>query len=434
MNPAIVDLIMRVKRDSEYFIALEQNKSKKFSLDKPEEQLNYTEREIRWHLGIIQILDLVLSENLQQKKEISALNDKINEYRLSNSIMANAIKTFNERLSRQEKVVSENFSEINDDIIDLQQTQEELQQAQQDLHLSRQESLIQPRESTILEERRKSSLNIKPPSFNGNKNSKPIQFLKSFHEYVKAMDIRDNEFKPLIRNCLQETAKNWFFLIDEKVNNIEDFEKLFRERFWNEPIQSQMQSRFELGKFERNGKLTRVLYAQELIGYAQQLELKMTEAELVKKIGRHFVSDRGISRTIRMQNIEDFGRLFDLLQEFDNDTEEYKERMAKKPPFDKFNKNSEKKSPEKNPTNEDLSKTEKPKGKFYPKNNYNHNNGEKSQEKNNGSENRYKNKEYPIRSLEISNSNNKKNNNNNNCNNDNSNKQKSPDIQVHQGN
>lgn len=65
-----------------------------------------------------------------------------------------------------------------------------------------------------------------------------------------------------------------------------------------------------------------------------------------------------------MQNIETFGKLFDLLQAFDNDQDEYKERMAKKSniinPLKIKNK-----SPNKNLPNETVQKGDNNKGKFY---------------------------------------------------------------------
>lgn len=423
MDPEVVELIMRVKRDSEYFIVESKKKNKRFSLEKPEDQLEPNEREIRWHLGVIQILDLTLTKMLNQQKQIDELKEELKAQKAANSILTNSVTSFNQRLTSQEKNVSEYLQDINDDIIDLQQAQDNLQ------HLETENSPNRI-EKSILEEHRKSVLKIKPPNFSGNKNAKPMQFIRAFHEYVETMEVRENEILPLLRNCLQESAKNWLYLVDDKISNLEDFEKLFKERFWNEPIQSQMQSRFDLGKFDRNKKLTRVLYAQELISYAQQLELNMPEAELIKKIGRHF-NEKAIPRTIRMQNMEKFGQLFDLLQEFDNDQEEYKEKMAKKPQYNKnFNKNNEKKSPEKNVSNEETQKPDRPQGKFFQQEKYqkSYHNGEKRQEKNYGGNNdRYNNKkEQQIRLLEITNPAKQKNNLSKNP--------QSPDIQINQGN
>ena len=76
------------------------------------------------------------------------------------------------------------------------------------------------------------------------------------------MNVKDSELLTLLNNCFRDSAKNWLYLVDNKIKNFEDFEKVFRERFWNEPIQSHMQARFEIGKFVRNGNISRVSYAQ----------------------------------------------------------------------------------------------------------------------------------------------------------------------------
>ena len=74
-----------------------------------------------------------------------------------------------------------------------------------------------------------------------------------------------------------------------------------------------MQSQFNLGKYNRDLKISRVSYAQELIGYAQKLEINMSEPELIKTIGRHYSYGKEIPKTIIMQTVETFGKLFDIL-------------------------------------------------------------------------------------------------------------------------
>ena len=59
---SIMDLILQVKRDSEYFIQNATKKNKNFSLEKDESKMDGEEREIRWHLSLIPIFDLTLSE------------------------------------------------------------------------------------------------------------------------------------------------------------------------------------------------------------------------------------------------------------------------------------------------------------------------------------------------------------------------------------
>ena len=48
----------------------------------------------------------------------------------------------------------------------------------------------------------------------------------------------------------------------------------------------------------------------------KELEMNLTEVDMIKKIARHFVLD--ISRIVRIYMISHRGQFYDLLQEFDN--------------------------------------------------------------------------------------------------------------------
>lgn len=104
---------------------------------------------------------------------------------------------------------------------------------------------LPPRENTYVEERRRLSLNIKPPIFDRDKESRPLQVSKASKDYVKTMEVRDNEILTLFRTCLRDVAQSWLHLMDDKIENMSDFKKHFRDRFWNELIQNQMRSRFD---------------------------------------------------------------------------------------------------------------------------------------------------------------------------------------------
>lgn len=395
----IVRVIKSLKADSEYFIKTSIKKDAKFSIDKPDKDLSDNEREIRWHINTIELIVKILSENEDLKNELAQAQQAIEDLKLANTILTDSVTNFNERLSTQEKNVSEYLDELNEEIID---TKADINNMSINGPIHEQEP-------------RKSSLNLKPPTFEGEKNSRPIQFIRALREYINIVKIKDNELLPLLRTCLHKNAKNWLYLVDNKINNIDDFETSFRERFWNEPMQSFINSRFEVGKWNPTQKKSRVLYAQELIGYAQELELNMSEAELIKKIGRHFSSDRVIPTSIRMQNINTYGKLFDLLQESDNDDQAYKERTNKKV-FQNFrngqkspNDQSQAVEQGKNDTNAQNDKKQKTQLPSTSKNYYNNNNNAYKNRNNEGSSyNQQKTNPQQIRSIEIVKSANKK--------------------------
>lgn len=90
-------------------------------MDKPDEELKNNKREIRWYMGVIQIWNYTLSENLHLKNKFAEINKILHDQGVANSILSNSIKTFDERLSQPEKNVSKYLEEMSDDIISLQQ-------------------------------------------------------------------------------------------------------------------------------------------------------------------------------------------------------------------------------------------------------------------------------------------------------------------------
>lgn len=147
------------------------------------------------------------------------------------------------------------------------------------------------------------------------------------------------------------------------------------------------------------------------------MELNISEAELIEKIGRHFTCNRVIPTSMRMQNINNFRKLFDLLQECDNDDESYKERMARKNQSKNFqNSKVGQKSPKKKTQGVELQKTDGPQsngnknGKFQQSANFSKNNYNGNKNRNNGN-NHYteKSNQAQIRKIEVLNSNKKQN-------------------------
>lgn len=55
-------------------------------------------------------------------------------------------------------------------------------------------------------------------------------------EYINTVKVKDNELLPSLRTYfsgifLQKNARNWFYSVENKINNLDVFEVIFRERF-----------------------------------------------------------------------------------------------------------------------------------------------------------------------------------------------------------
>lgn len=72
----------------------------------------------------------------------------------------------------------------------------------------------------------------------------------------------------------------------KSVKSLEKFEKVSRERYWNESIRSGMMTDIEAEKWSREKK-SRVEYAKYVFNRIRELEVSITEKEIPAKIPRH---------------------------------------------------------------------------------------------------------------------------------------------------
>lgn len=153
-----------------------------------------------------------------------------------------------------------------------------------------------------------------PPKFSGDKKAHPIQFLSALKNYTDVLHISDHDLKVIFSQSMDGAAKQWYYLIEHKVKYFDEFQVFFTERYWNEPIQQQQRIQLEKALYNKNLGKSRVTYAEELI--AKELNLSLTEKDLINEIGRQF--ELGIARTVPLQAIAIYGNLFDLLQDWNN--------------------------------------------------------------------------------------------------------------------
>ena len=103
-------------------------------------------------------------------------------------------------------------------------------------------------QSEALTDRRKLQVKLSPPNFGGNEYDRPMQFLTDLKKYVKSTGLSDDCIGALLQQSLTKKAKRWFYTVEHRINSLEDFERVFKEQYWNEPIKSSLRTKFETAK------------------------------------------------------------------------------------------------------------------------------------------------------------------------------------------
>lgn len=161
-------------------------------------------------------------------------------------------------------------------------------------------------------------LKFKPPTFKGDAREKPMKFLSELRKYIDVTNPEFREAMYLISQTLEGPAKDWWYLMENNVVDINDFERKFKERFWNATIQDTLRRRIEFGKYDPVGKMSRVDYATNMFGIAKDLGNNQSDAEIIRKISTHF--DREVRFAIRGRSFNKKEELFELLEDFDSES------------------------------------------------------------------------------------------------------------------
>lgn len=131
-------------------------------------------------------------------------------------------------------------------------------------------------------------IKIKNPVFKGQSYEQPLKFLSDCKKYVNTYKTNWDSVITLLNQCLENDAKEWFYLIQNGISDFGEFEHAFKERYWNETIKIAIKKRLEFGTFAQAGKKTRVQYATQLFNYAKDIDQDRSEDDIIKVIARHF--------------------------------------------------------------------------------------------------------------------------------------------------
>lgn len=168
----------------------------------------------------------------------------------------------------------------------------------------------------------KNRLKAEPPTFKGEQREKPLRYLNDLKGYVNIMSLDDDEALYQIKQSLEGTARAWFDVAERTISTFDEFEARFRERFWSEAIQDEWSRKVEYQNYNPAQKYSRLEHATHIWGFAQELNCKYSEEELVRKISNHFEWD--IRYSVRSQQIKSQAKFFELLSYRDADHEKGK--------------------------------------------------------------------------------------------------------------
>ena len=256
MDPSIDDILQTMKDDNAFFVNLQQGTNANFSLEKEDSVITNKEREIRWFYYANLIFDSLIKENSQLKENqenyLKNLDLKIDNF----------IKAQDEKISNI--IASQN--DIVDSISDLNDRFDQLYDKQ--IVLEENHSPIGS--STFVASQ--AQIKLIAPKFSGENYERPIHFLNNLKIYFENAKICDKDSVSLLVQSLENTALTWYYTVRSKIFVFEDFEKYFKARFWNEPIQSSLRTKLEIGKFNPDRKKSRVVYAQNLLEIAMELD------------------------------------------------------------------------------------------------------------------------------------------------------------------
>ncbi|XP_043276063.1 uncharacterized protein [Venturia canescens] len=72
-------------------------------------------------------------------------------------------------------------------------------------------------------------IKIKPPTYDGSEKKRPMKFIKEFRRYCEVTNPTITEMKYLLGQCLEKAAKEWWVLIEDRVEDFDEVEKKFVE-------------------------------------------------------------------------------------------------------------------------------------------------------------------------------------------------------------
>lgn len=166
-----------------------------------------------------------------------------------------------------------------------------------------------------MERNNHNSFKPKPPNFNNESTESPMNFLNNMQNYLRVVNLDQDELTYTIEACLGKNCKAWFNVIKDRIINWESFAEEFQNMYWNDTIKSEKRRKVEFGKYGKNQKVSRVEYVTNLMSAAKDVVENFNEGDFCISIRAHFERDLRIA--LRMGRVETLKDVIESLQEFD---------------------------------------------------------------------------------------------------------------------
>lgn len=153
--------------------------------------------------------------------------------------------------------------------------------------------------------------NINPMRFNSKAplfadGVSPMKFIKELKEFWRMMKPSNEQTAFVINSCLKGPAKDWWDLVKEREDGIDQFCDKFKRRYWGEITQHSIRTKLEFGQHQGSEDNSMVNYALNLFREAKDLEPPMSSVEIIRKLSRHFNEDIRIAILSRpISRVED---------------------------------------------------------------------------------------------------------------------------------
>ena len=126
------------------------------------------------------------------------------------------------------------------------------------------------------------------PIFKASPGDKPARFIKSFLNYLKAINATRHNFKHVIGQALQGPALEWWEHIEPIIETIDQFRTRFLGRYWNSTLQSRVRRDLEFGYYRGDMGITRSEYVLSLYNDVRMLDDMPNIGSVIDKFSRHF--------------------------------------------------------------------------------------------------------------------------------------------------
>ena len=162
---SIHQIILKMKEDSNYFLEQHQRKDANFSIEKEENLLSPDEREIRWHIHMIDAMELVISENETLKRKIIHLEEENKNAIAARAVITDEIGSLNANLDMQTSAFVTHTDETNEEISNIKY-------------------LIDSGECQGVLSQNITQIKVRPPTFSDGENDRPMHFLSELKNYI----------------------------------------------------------------------------------------------------------------------------------------------------------------------------------------------------------------------------------------------------------